>query len=205
MASSNHGRHAVMKWTLALCAALSLGCNDDSGMGRIPFGQTQAEAPTKLSLEHAKHALAAFDGGAGDLATREPERVRTNNDGSLDWEWPCNDGGRIYVYDLRLTNTVSPSDGAPLTNVESSQTFRACAAYGVTTDGELAIDETRDANNNLREAMRLGQLGFSGDISGSCALDFTIRVTPEGKALTAGTMCGYAAEHFLEIPPESEL
>ena len=114
-------------------------------------------------------------------------------DGSLDLDLECPDGGSY-----RAVGTYTNNQDFDLT-IE----FAQCAADGVVIDGHLALQGlvAVTENSSRVEVEYDGELTWSGDAEGSCAIDMTTKVAVSVDDDSAdvdveahGSICGYDAD-----------
>ncbi|HWB75994.1 MAG TPA: hypothetical protein VG755_13590 [Nannocystaceae bacterium] len=100
----------------------------------------------------------------------------------------CPDGGSLNV-EAEAEVTEGRTEG------ELSITFDGCNADGVTIDGAItyaALVDTTDGTDVTAEVH--GELEWSGDAEGTCAVDISAHVTSDGASATSsvsGGLCGH--------------
>lgn len=160
-----------------------------------------------LALSTTLAACSASDGG-DDPSPDASRGWRATNlvvaDGQAEWDGEVDASGQL-TYDLacpdggayHLEGTYSNENEYALT-----LSFQDCASEGVTIGGHLEL-EASISITETRSHVAVdyhGELTFSGNASGSCAIDMTAEVTADssggGSAEVEyhGNVCGYRAD-----------
>ena len=186
--------------SLAVLSLAACGGSSSSGSGESNLTKEESErafdetaSRTNESAQSAQNS-AAFTHSLAQLA----------QDVDVDFEAQCNGGGSAV-----LTGSMSvPDDQTQSTDTEMNLTvnYQSCAEDNVTIDGDLSYvyaSSTDDSGTTTMSMEMNGQLDFSGDVEGTCALDAAINVTMsvdlEGGSFdiqidATGNVCGHALE-----------
>ncbi len=133
---------------------------------------------TDKAMQHAGLALGFTGSGS---ATVDADGVDAMLLGTAD----CPDGGTV-TFDAE--GSVHPDTVVADLTIE----FDGCAADGVVIDGSMTYFASVEPD--LVEASVEGQLEWSGEIEGSCAVDLKASVSKTGASASAhvgGSMCGW--------------
>jgi hypothetical protein len=165
-----------MRVALAL-GALGAGCHEDAEPTVEKSSARQGWRSTEVAL--ARAGIATGWTGSGSVSA---DGVVADLMGSV----PCPDGGHM---DVEAAGEVG-SDGV---TAELAIRFDGCEAEGVVIDGIL--DYEASVSETAVFAGIHGDLDWSGDAEGRCAIDLETwingRGTPRQSVAVHGRMCGY--------------
>lgn len=166
-------------------------------------GDKMTKKETKKGWESTSKVLAQ-----GESSMAGSVEVKTTEDGAeaaASVEQSCAEGGTA-TFDG--TARAASSENGALAEFDVTVLFSGCTVDGRTMDGELSYlmaGETDRASANS-EMRVVGELRYSGDVSGSCSIDMKaergISANPGDLGITktrSGTICGFEADKILGL------
>jgi len=178
---------------LSLCASVLMLCACDSASA------VSSEDDAAKGWASTQTALAQ---GSSEVQTTRAAQTTVDIDASSD----CQGGGTAH-FKGSLETTVDVND--PLagnsTNFDYTTTFAGCSTLGVTIDGTIDYQLMTTTSGEGAATVNytyVGDLEWSGDVSGSCKIDMTASIetgTASVSATYSGTICGYDASATLNV------
>lgn len=160
-----------------LLLLLASACAEDEGPTTDLRSARTGWQSTEIAL-----AGAGIQTGWSGSAMVGPDGVEGQVMGVVD----CPDGGSLTVAaDAEVRDD--------LVDGELSIEFDGCTADGVTIDGSLSYGAR--VTPTVVEAGMHGDLEWSGDVEGSCAIDIDVTVTKDGPNVGASTVSGGLCGH----------
>lgn len=166
--------------TISLLVLLVTACSQ----GNEPTADLDSARSGWRSTEVAL-ATAGIQTGWSGSAMVGPDGVHGIVMGAVD----CPDGGSLNV-DAEAEVSEGHTEG------ELSITFDGCNADGVTIDGAITYAAVVDTTNGTDVTAEIhGELEWSGDAEGACAVDIEAHVSTAGASASSsvsGGLCGHA-------------
>jgi hypothetical protein len=161
-----------------LLVLLAAGCSEGDESTADLDSARSGWRSTELAL-----AEAGIQTGWSGSGTVGPDGVEAQAMGTVE----CPDGGSLSV-DAEAEVTDESTEAA------LSIAFDGCVADGVTIDGAMSYAARVTPTEVTAEVH--GELDWSGDAEGTCAVDIEASVTRDGQSVTAnsvsGGLCGHA-------------
>jgi hypothetical protein len=175
----------VFLWVVAATVA----CGSDSSTGPKNSGLTSAEAQqVAMSIfTEVSKALSSVGATAPTAASRSVAA------GPQTFSSPCTNGGTISG-SFNFTSTMD-SQGTGTVNGSIGVTPNGCKVSTGTHVIEVSGSLNFTFSMAFTKGAQSGDFTFHGDGSftwtgGSCTMDYTVTLTPQGKETITGTVCG---------------